>query len=337
MKKLIILTIGVITINACGEDFALTFDDLNMEFPNLPIPGDNRLTEEGVLLGRMLFYETKLSRTNEVACASCHDQKSAFSDNNPVSFGVDGLQGNRQAMGLFNLAYSSNGFFWDGRAATLRELAIEPILNALELDETVENVILKLSNEQVYKDQFHAAFGNEEISGERIGLALEQFLTSMVSNNSKYDKFKRGEIELTEGELRGEQLFLNNDCTDCHNGFNFDDDGQRFINNGLDTDEEFTDLGREEVTGLDIHRAKFKVPSLRNIEVTAPYMHDGRIMTLREAVEHYNSQIQESSTLSTQLFRSLDLDSTEVDDLVLFLETLTDEEFLNNPDFSSPF
>ncbi len=285
----------------------------------------------------MLFYETKLSRTNKVSCASCHAQELAFSDNNRVSFGVDSLTGNRQAMGLFNLAYANNGFFWDGRTATLRELALEPITNELKLDETIDNVILKLSEEQIYKDQFHAVFGNEEISGERIGLALEQFLFSMVSNNSKYDKFKRGEIELTERELRGEQLFINNDCTDCHNGFNFDDDGQRFLNNGLDSDEEFIDLGREEATGLNIHRARFKVPSLRNIAETAPYMHDGRIQTLRDAVEHYNSQVQESMTLADQIFSSLDLDSTQVDDLVLFLETLTDEEFLINPEFSNPF
>jgi len=339
MKKITLLfLIAVLVMVSCGDDDNFINNGiLNVQFPPLPVANDNPLTDAGKQLGRMLFYETKLSRTNTVACASCHLQELAFSDPNPVSFGVDSLVGTRQGMALFNLAYSDVGFFWDGRADVLRHQSLMPIENEVELDETLGNVITKLSNEQLYLDQFELAFGNNEITEEKIGLALEQFLTSMISKNSKYDQFRRDEIGLTTSELNGEQLFIDKGCFSCHTGFNFGTRGNVFFNNGLDSTNDFSDFGRELVTNNQGDRAKFKVTSLRNIAVTAPYMHDGRFNTLEEVLNHYSFQVKQSTTVAGQLVGGFDLTLSEQEDLINFLETLTDDEFLTNPDFSNPF
>jgi len=347
MKKITLLFLIALLIAACDED-NLTVDNdndvLDVPLPELPIASDNPLTAEGKQLGRMLFYEKKLSRTNTIACASCHHQELAFSDPNRVSFGVDSLTGNRQAMGLFNLAFSGNGFFWDGRVDVLRHQSLLPIQDELEMDETLENVVAKLSKEQLYLDQFTKAFGTPEITEEKVGLALEQFLISLVSETSKYDLYKQGSIDLTASELNGEKLFLNRGCDNCHAGSNFDEPRSRFLNNGLDIESDFLDLGRELITNDPDDRAKFKVPSLRNIAVTAPYMHDGRFATLEEVLQHYATGVQESSTLAGPTILGInltlggfDLTSSEKEDLLNFLGTLTDEDFLSNPDFSNPF
>ena len=346
MKKITFLFLITLFIAACDDNANLDEDNdlLDVVFPELPIAADNPLTAEGKQLGRMLFYEKKLSRTNTIACASCHHQDLAFSDPNRVSFGVDSLTGTRQAMALFNLAYSENGFFWDGRAEVLRHQSLLPIQDELEMDETLENVITKLSKEQTYIDQFTKTFGNDEITEEKIGLALEQFLNSLVSETSKYDLFKQGKANLTPSELNGQQLFFDIGCDNCHAGFNFDEPRNRFLNNGLDIESAFSDYGRELVTNDTDDRAKFKVPSLRNIAVTAPYMHDGRFKTLAEVLQHYSSGVQKSSTLAGPTILGVnltlggfDLSSSEQEDLLNFLETLTDEDFLSNPDFSNPF
>ena len=347
MKNITFLFLIIFLIAACDEDSMNIDNDnevLDVPLPELPVATDNPLTTEGKQLGRMLFYEKKLSRTNKVACASCHHQELAFSDPNRVSFGVDSLTGTRQAMGLFNLAFSGNGFFWDGRVDVLRHQSLLPIQDELEMDETLDNVIAKLSAEQLYRDQFTKAFGTNDITEEKIGLALEQFLISLVSESSKYDLYKQGRINLSASELNGEQLFLNRGCDNCHAGANFDEPRSRFLNNGLDIDSDFLDLGRELITGDPDDRAKFKVPSLRNIAVTAPYMHDGRFATLEEVLQHYASGVQESSTLAgptifgvNLTLGGFDLTPSEQEDILNFLGTLTDEDFLSNPEFSDPF
>ena len=319
------------------EDNNFNSNSINVQFPPLPVASDNPLTNEGKQLGRMLFYEKKLSRNNTVACASCHHQELAFSDSNTVSFGVDSITGTRQAMALFNLAYSKSGFFWDGRADVLRHQSLLPIENEMELDETLANVITKLSNEQIYLDQFNLVFGNNEITEDKIGLALEQFLTSMVSKNSRYDQFSRDEIGLTTSELKGEQLYSDKGCDNCHSGFNFDAQDNIFLNNGLDATNDFSDLGRALVTNLNRDKAKFKSPSLRNIAVSAPYMHDGRFSTLEEVLNHYSFQVKESTTVDGSVVGGFELTLSEQADLIAFLETLTDEEFLSNNAFSNPF
>ena len=318
--------------------------------PQPEIPSDNQLTNQGVHLGKMLFYDPILSKGEAQSCASCHVQEDGFSDINRFSTGVDGFEGGRQAMSIFNLGFQPNGFFWDGRAETLREQALMPIQDPLEMHESLDNVIIKLEQEQAYKDQFIRAFGSSEITSEKVGMALEQFMYSIISNDSKYDRFLAGEVDLTPSEQRGRQLFFNpylpDDpevsgafCVICHGGPNFGSNLYR--NNGLDSAEDFTDLGRFDVTGNPGDRARFRVTSLRNIAVNPPYMHDGRFETLEEVIQHYNSGIKNSPTLdqflSTTQSTGLMLDEQEIADLVSFLHTLTDETFLNNPAYKNPF
>ncbi|MDX5429390.1 MAG: cytochrome-c peroxidase, partial [Bacteroidota bacterium] len=275
-------------------------------FPPPPIASDNQLTVQKVQLGRMLFYEKKLSRDNSQSCASCHRQEHAFTDTAKFSIGVLGFEGKRQAMSSFNMAWNTNEFFWDGRAHLLRDQSLLPIQDSLEMHETLPNVVEKLQADPKYRDQFVRAFGTDEISSEWISLALEQFMNSIVSVNSKYDRFLAGLETLTESEARGKKLFFTEynqffpdssgaDCAHCHSGLNFSNN--QYMNNGMDSDPDMTDFGREKATMDPMDRGKFKVVSLRNIAVTAPYMHDGRFSTLEEVIEHYNSGLKASTTL----------------------------------------
>ena len=332
-KILFFLTITFFVIS-CGED---DFPNNGESPPNFPI--DNPPTTEGIDLGRFLFYETKLSRTGTQSCASCHIQNNAFADTLQFSVGVNNVEGTRQTPPIFNMDKHNNGFFWDGRTELLRHLSLLPIQDENELDETLENVITKLSNEQLYKDKFKFAFGSEEITEERIALALEQFLLSIKSNDSKFDRYQAEEIILSASENRGINIFQGKAaCGRCHGGFNFTQGAGAFINNGLDSDDEMTDFGRELVTGLEIDRAKFKVPSLRNIELTAPYMHDGRFNTLEEVIDFYDDDLKASSTIEGAMLQiNFDLTEEEKTDLINFLKILTDQSLINNPELSNPF
>jgi cytochrome c peroxidase len=308
-------------------------------FPPPPLPGDLVLTEAGVALGDMLFHETALSGDLTQSCASCHQQEFGFSDPNTFSIGIDGLPGRRQAMTLANLAWHRNGFFWDGRSPTLRDQALRPIQDPLEMHETLDNAIAKLRDKPAYADAFVRAFGDDDISAERIGLALEQFMITLISNDSRFDQYRRGELELTESELRGYVLFHNEfdplgavkgaECFHCHGGFNFTND--RFSNNGLDAPP-FADDGRFEVTADPADRGKFLVPTLRNIAETAPYMHDGRFTTLRQVIDHYDHGVLESPTVDPLLQFSIDpglqLSEQDKQDLEAFLRTLSDPAFM---------
>jgi cytochrome c peroxidase len=336
-----------------GEPVA--FDDTpyvlsHGDFPPPPVAEDNRLTKAAVALGRMLFYEKALSGDGTQACADCHRQEFAFTDDRQFSIGIDGLPGGRHSMSAFNLAYHRRGFFWDGRSPTLRHQALQPIQDPLEMNETLDNVRLKLQAQKRYRDQFVRAFGDEEVTDERMGLALEQFMTTILSYNSRYDRYLRGEVELTDSEARGKVLFFaeydptgqtkGGECFHCHGGFNFTND--QYQNNGLDAEADFTDLGHYLVTGNIVDRAKFKTPTLRNIAVTAPYMHDGRFNTLEEVIEHYNTGVKLSPSLDFLLHFNLNpgglrLDEQDIADLIAFLHTLTDESLLTNPAFSNPF
>lgn len=324
--------------------YSLKYINNTLPIPNLP--NDNPMTVQKVILGKMLFYENLLSLDNSINCSSCHKQTTGFSDANQFSIGVGGALGGRQAMPIFNMAWHENEFFWDGRAHLLRHQSIMPIENPLEMKETLDNVITKLIAIKEYRDQFKRAFGTNEITSERISFALENFMLSIVSEDSKFDKYLAGSATLSASEERGRVLFYGEyneffpstsgaDCAHCHSGNNFEND--LYMNNGLDTDAQFIDFGRENATNMATDRAKFKVPSLRNIEVTGPYMHDGRFTTLEEVVEHYNSGVQNSSTVNPALLGTtstgLMLDAQEKIDLVNFLKTLTDNTFLNNPEY----
>ena len=317
--------------------------------PNLINP-DNKLTIQGVKLGKMLFYEKQMSGDGTLACAGCHMQEFAFTDTAQFSTGIRGKKGGRQAMTIFNMAWHGNEFFWDGRAHLLRDQSTKPIQDELEMDETLENVIKKLSAIQMYKDQFKRAFGSEEINELKISLALEQFMNSIVSNNSKYDLFLKDSTVFTASEKRGHKLFFEDynpffpdesgaDCAHCHSGANFEND--KYMNNGLDDDGSITVVGREKVTKVASDKAKFKVTSLRNIELTGPYMHDGRFSTLEQVVDHYNSGIKASATLDPALeqtrSKGLFLDAQDKIDLVNFLKTLTDKTLMTNKEYSNPF
>lgn len=317
----------------------------------LPPPNykGNAPTVGGVELGRRLFYEKALSRDNSISCASCHKQENAFSDPAQFSEGVDSQLGERQAMALFNLAYHNQGFFWDGRAATLHEQALMPIEDPVEMDESLERVIAKLDTTFPYPNAFLRAFGDSEITKARIGLALEQFLFTLVSNNSKYDQYLRGDYKLTESEERGFLLYFSEynpsfpevsgaHCDHCHSGYNLAN--ELFTNNGLDAEFEQSDEGRYRVTNAPEDMAKFKVPSLRNIAVSGPYMHDGRFETLEEVIDHYDHGLVYSSTLDEALEYTMQtglmLDDQEKADLLAFLQTLTDESFITNPEHADP-
>jgi len=318
-------------------------------FPQPELPADNSLTEAKVHLGRMLFHDSILSEGEIQACADCHLQEDAFDDIRQFSLGVNELPGGRNAMSIVNMAWNTNGFFWDGRAATLREQSLLPIQDPLEMNETLEDVVTKVQNESVYRDQFSRSFGSSVVSAEKISLALEQFMLTIVSYNSKYDRVIAGQESFTSSEARGFDLFFTEynasfpdasgaDCAHCHGGFNLEND--RYMNNGLDSGN-FNDLGRFLVTGSNEDRGKFKVPTLRNIALTAPYMHDGRISTLEEVIDHYNEGIQISNTLNPALlattYTGLLLTDQDKIDLVNFLHTLTDETLADNPEYSSPF
>ncbi len=309
-------------------------------FPPPPLPQDNPLRVAMVDLGRELFHDTRLSADGSQSCNSCHQQAFGFSDPARFSVGVEGLEGRRQAMPIVNMAWHVNGFFWDGRSPTLRDQALRPIQDPLEMNESLENAIAKLEAEPKYRDAFIRAFGDEQISAERLGLAMEQFMISLVSHNARFDRYQRGLETLSESELRGELLFNREfdptgtqkgaECFHCHGGYNFTND--RYMNNGLDAGLALADLGRYEVTGNPDDKARFKVPTLRNIAETAPYMHDGRFNTLREVIDHYDHGVQASETLDPLLQFSLSpgLGLSEQDkvDLEAFLLTLSDVDFL---------
>lgn len=306
-------------------------------FPQLRLPADNPLTREGIALGARLFHDTRLSINNTQACASCHDRAHAFADPRRVSVGAEGQQGKRNAMALFNLAWHGE-MFWDGRAKTLRDQVVMPVQDKHEMNETLPRVVAKLKDDVAYKAEFKRAFGSEEISSERIAMALEQHLLSLTSQDSKFDRAARKIDKLTDSEARGLKLFVTEfdpmrglrgaDCFHCHGGMLFTN--HAFHNNGLTLTAD--DIGREAVTKNAADRGKFKTPSLRNIAFTAPYMHDGRFQTLEEVVEHYDHGVQRSDTLDPNLAKhpaqGLGLTVQDKADLVAFLKTLTDESLL---------
>ena len=314
--------------------------EITQRFPQVKLPADNPLTVEGVALGERLFHEKRLSGNGTRSCASCHDRGHAFADSRTFSIGAEGKAGTRNAMPLFNLAWNG-AFFWDGRAKTLREQVLMPIADAHEMNERPEHAVKKLAADPAYAAEFAKAFGSPGITTDRLALALEQFLLTLISQNSKFDRAVRKVAELAEDEKRGLQLFVTEfdparglrgaDCFHCHGGTLFTD--YQFHNNGLRLEE--ADIGRMAVTGNAEDRGKFKAPSLRNIARTAPYMHDGRFTTLEEVIEHYSSDVQRSATLDPNLAKhpatGLQLTADEKRDLIAFLKTLTDEPFTQNP------
>lgn len=310
-------------------------------FPQPYLPADNPLTVEGVALGRKLFFEKRLSGNNSQSCASCHRPEAAYSDaGRVVSVGIDGTPGERRALPLFNLAWSRT-YTWDGARSRLRDQALAPIENTREMHQSLAQAVGKLKEDAEYPALFLRAFGSPGIDSNRIGLAIEQYLLTLISADSKFDRALRGEAEFTDEEKQGLLLFLTEydpargkfgaDCFHCHGGNLFTE--YQFKNNGLDS--EFRDEGRYRITHREEDRGKFKTPSLRNVEITGPYMHDGRFATLEEVIEHYNSGIHYSDTLDPNIAKhpadGLHLSAADKKALVAFLKTLTDAKYRSTP------
>ena len=309
--------------------------DLPDYFPIMDIPAENPLTEEGILLGRKLFYDPILSADSSLSCSGCHKAKDAFTDIRRFSKGVDGSIGGRQAMPVMNLGWM-NTFFWDGRAGSIEEQALAPVENPIEMKESWPNVVDKLQRHSDYPRLFHRAFGTSIITKELTAKAIAQFERTMVTKNAKFDREKQGKVFYTADEQDGFDIFFSErgDCFHCHGGVLLTDN--LFHNNGLDSIPD--DIGLENVTKSEFDRGKFKTPTLRNIELTAPYMHDGRFATLEEVIDFYSEGLQKSPTIDP-LMKGLkrggmQFNKYEKQSLLLFLKTLTDTSFINNPDFA---
>jgi cytochrome c peroxidase len=313
-------------------------------FPQPLLPEDNVLTSEGVALGEKLFFDVRLSGNGTQSCASCHAPERAFSDGVALSRGAAGATGMRNAMPLFNLAWSPS-FAWDGSKPRVRDQALAAMTNPIEMHGEPAQVVAALARDAAMVDAFAAAFGSREITAERVGLALEQYLLTLVAADSKFDRSLRGEVRLSEQEQAGFALFVTEfdpvrgkrgaDCFHCHGGALFSDFG--FKNNGLDLVS--VDAGRAAATGKESEAGRFKTPSLRNVALTAPYMHDGRFATLEDVVAHYDHGVKRAAALDPNLAKhpdaGLGLTDAEQAALVAFLRTLTDGRY-ERRSYSSP-
>ncbi len=317
-------------------------------FPPPEIPVDNPQTVEGINLGRHLFYDKRLSDDNTQACASCHLQDYAFSDFNQFSTGIDGIEGDKNAMAIINLAWQ-DFFFWDGRSVTMEEQAEEPVINPIEMHTTWDKVLMKLEADPEYQAMFTAAFGPNSFTKENATKAIAQFERTMISGNSKFDQgfavtndVLQPFPNFTDQENRGKDLFFNEqgDCFHCHSNPTFGAFGElQFSNNGLDS-VLAPGSGREGVSGDPADRGKFKVTTLRNIEFSFPYMHDGRFQNLQEVIEFYNFGGHVTPTLDPNMKAAgvgRNWTQTQKDDLLAFLFTLSDIQFLTDTTFADPF
>ena len=337
IKKIYYLFFASLIMFACSVDPeikpVITKDEIKEIVPEgWPTPiynfGNNPLTVDGFTLGRYLFYDPILSSDNTISCGSCHQQFSAFSNaGHDLSHGVSGLLGTRNTPALQNLNWLPT-FMHDGGINHIEVMPLAPITNPLEMNETMANVIAKISASGKYKQLFTKAYGDDMVNSQRIFRAIAQFMGTMYSYNSKYDKVKAGEESFSAQEQAGYNLFVQK-CSSCHKEPLFSDYDYR--NNGLVA---YIDSGRAHVTGNPSDKFKFKTPSLRNIEKTAPYMHDGRFYTLDQCLNHYVSGIVTSPTLDPLLVGGINMSTQDNNDIIVFLKTLTDTKFLTDSRYS---
>ncbi len=331
-----------------------------MHYPEVPVPASNPMTFDGVQLGRHLFYDPILSADSTMSCSSCHLPAHSFTDAKQVSTGIDGIAGKRSSMSLMNIAYvvpkspaDSLILFWDGRAKTLEDQALLPVEDAIELHNLWPNVIEKLKAHPTYPAMFREAFGiadRSEITKELAAKALAQFERILIgSGNSDYDRFMKGDLSALQDEaFDGFKIFNDEgapfglpdgECFHCHGTGTLTGNG--FFNNGLDPYDLITDIGRQAVTTNPKDRGKFRAPTMMNIELSAPYMHDGRFSNLNQLVDHYLFDAQPSPGMDVNLGLLINrrpfYNSYHREALVAFLKSLTDMDFINNPDIQSPF
>lgn len=375
MRKFLIISSLAIVAFACNRSMDGADTDLSgipyspetyvimkpANFPEVPVPADNPMTVAGVQLGRRLFYDPILSADSTMSCSSCHLPAGSFTDNLATSKGIDGISGKRSSMGLLNIAYSTNGLFWDGRSPSLEDQALRPVEDPIELHAMWPNVVEKLKNHPTYPRFFREAFGilsKKEITKELAAKAIAQFERILISSGqSKYDLNKKDPFIFDDDEYYGLDVYMNRvvsradgGCFHCHDGgadlFNSND----YFNNGIEKNvanyTEFPDKGLGAVTGNITDNGKFRAPGLRNIMLTAPYMHDGRFKTIEEVVDHYGSGGTYSPGMNPFIqqvgfpkaggtWTGLTADDKKY--LIKFLHTLTDTAFINNPDIKSPF
>lgn len=299
--------------------------------------------EARIFIGKLLFFDPALSINDKVSCATCHSQKLSFSDGIGLSSaGVTGVKLKRHSPALINLQSVNKGLFWDGGAKNLRSLVFAPITNKDEMGLTL-GLLLKKVEDRGYKKLFQKAFADGEVSIANIALSMESFLLTLTARNSKYDKVMKGETAFTEEEKKGYIIFQKN-CSSCHPEPDFTD--HDFYNTGIDKsivkdmekDPDLMNLGRERISFQEKDRGKFKTPTLRNISLTAPYMHDGRFQKLEEVIDHFSSGVKESKWTDPRLLSaSLRLSNDQKKELLSFLETLTDREITEDRRFSNPF
>ncbi|SEH55062.1 cytochrome c peroxidase [Paenimyroides aquimaris] len=343
--RLMAFSSALILLCACQDDDSYEDIPVNEKF-DFKIPdrfpeikqdiNSNYPTKWGVALGRKLFYDSRLSKDNTISCSFCHEQQHAFTHHgHDLSHGINNLEGIRNAPSVQNLIFQTD-YFYDGASNSMQMLSVVPIHNPVEMDETLPAIVAKLKQDPEYVKMFRAAFENGEVSSSNLLNALAQFMTIMISADSKYDKYVRNESggNFSSQELKGLELFKMN-CASCHATDIFTDNS--FRNNGLPPNLNLNDLGRETVTGFIEDRYKFKVPSLRNVELTAPYMHDGRFGSLQSVLNFYSDGVQNTQNLDPLLQQhskaGIPLTNEEKEALIAFLKTLTDYEYIKNPLF----
>ena len=328
------------------------------------IPEENPLTQAGVKLGRLLFHDKILSGDSSMSCASCHNMQKAFTDGKPTAVGIAGIASNRNSMSLLNIGYfispyNQNNLNWDGAFKTLEEQVLAPVEHPLELNADWANIVEKFKVHAHYPILFRKAFGintKDEITKELAAKALAQYLRTLVSAGSLYDRATTGEpfVYLPEAAQRGRKIFFGDadpsfiltgkdgECAHCHSASN----GRAlfasntFFNNGLDAPENMSDLGLGGIINDDRRNGLFRAVTVRNIALTAPYMHDGRFNTLEEVIEHYVSGVHPAPNLASELRTARDLPnltSDEKEDIIAFLHTLTDTSYYHNVHFQNPF
>ncbi|WP_274474318.1 cytochrome-c peroxidase [Mangrovimonas aestuarii] len=347
MKSILLSLVLALLLFSCSREdsqyipIPITLEvSMPSNFPELLYNVDlNPPTQEGFELGKTLFYDGNLSSNGVISCGFCHEQAFAFTHHgHTVSHGVDGGLGFRNSQPIQNLAFF-NEFTWDGAAIHLDMQPVIPVTSPFEMGETISSVLDKLRADANYKKQFERAFGDSEINSERMLKALSQFMVMMISSNSKYDKYVRQEdgITLTQTELDGKNTFEQK-CASCHATDLFTD--QTYRNNGLPFNSQYPDEeGRQRVTGFASDFYKFRVPSLRNVEHSYPYMHDGRFGSLEVVLDFYDSGMVDNGNVDPALQREdgtfgIELSDYEKNSIITFLKTLTDNEFLNDERFS---
>lgn len=338
LHKNLAIAVAVVAmlLASCGKEPPIHEPEVLMEVPDHfpPLVYESEtfpISKERIALGRKLFYEPKLSSDNTISCGDCHAQVHAFADHNtPVSFGVNGAMGVRNSPALMNLAWQTS-FMHDGGVNHLEVVPLVPITSEIEMNQPMDELIVELNDDEEYSVLFQMAFGRDTIDSQQLLIALAQFQMTLVSADSKYDQYINGKATFTESEARGMNLFMAH-CSSCHQPPLFTDFS--FSNTGLDS--VYTDFGRELITLRPEDRGKFKVPTLRNIELTYPYMHDGRFYNLMDVLDHYTDGIHDTPQLDARLKAPIALTRDEKLDVIAFLKTLTDYGFISNHQFSDP-